>query len=335
MFKGKLMKPILLSFSRVVALLLFLISLLLTSLMTHADDKGLTSERTRQLLTETFDVMQREYIEQQVVADLKRLFLSRFELGIYDELESLDEFARVLGKDLRALTGDNHLSLYTVNPDEKITHVISHQQGKLTYNFGFEQVRYLRGNIGYLKFNKFSPDEQAREAVDAALNFLKHSDGLIIDLRDTVGGSPDLVQYMLSYFLPVKTPLWYVLDSSNEKTAEMAALAGVSHANFRGDLPVWLLTSSQTASAAEIFAGVLQANARAIVVGDTTASAGFYVGVRHITERLAFRISMFKPIITATKTNWERTGIVPDIQTPAIDALDLVVQKQGNTARGL
>ena len=126
--------------------------------MAHADDKGLTSERIRQLLTETFDVMQREYIEQQVVADLKRLFMSRFELGIYDELESLDEFARVLGKDLRALTGDNHLSLYTVNPDEKITHVISHQQGKLTYNFGFEQVRYLRGNIGYLKFNKFSPD---------------------------------------------------------------------------------------------------------------------------------------------------------------------------------
>ena len=80
--------------------------------MAHADDKGLTSERIRQLLTETFDVMQREYIEQQVVDDLKRLFMSRFELGIYDELESLDEFARVLGKDLRALTGDNHL-VYT------------------------------------------------------------------------------------------------------------------------------------------------------------------------------------------------------------------------------
>ncbi|MCP1340242.1 S41 family peptidase [Idiomarina sp. M1R2S28] len=316
------MKTIFLKPCRLIALLLLLISLLSNSEISQADENNLSSEHIRQLMTKTFDVMQDNYIEPEVVPELRELFLNKLELGQHDSLTSLEGFARVLGQDLRAVTGDNHLSLYTVNPDEEITHILTHEEGKLTNNCGFEEVRYLSGNIGYLKFNKFSPEKQAREAVDAAFNFLGQSDGIIIDLRDTVGGSPDLVQYMLSYFLSDETPLWYVLDSANEKTAEISASDTAAHQGFRGDFPVWILTSRNTASASELFAGVLQANSKAVLVGDTTASAGFYVGVRRITDTLAFRISLLKPIITATGNNWERTGIIPDIEVPAMDALD-------------
>lgn len=316
------MKSFLFKSCRLIALLLLLISLLSNSEISQADENNLPPEQVRQLMTKTFDVMQDNYIEPNVVPELRALFLNKLELGQYDSLTSLEDFAHVLGQDLRAVTGDSHLSLYTVNPDEEITHILAHEEGKLTNNYGFEEVRYLSGNIGYLKFNKFSPDKQARDAVDASFNFLEQSDGIIIDLRDTVGGSPDLVQYMLSYFLPDETPLWYVLNSKSEKTAEISASNTAAHHSFRGDFPVWILTSRNTASASEIFAGVLQANSKAVLVGDTTASAGFYVGVRRITDTLAFRISLFKPIITATERNWERTGIIPDVDVPAMDALE-------------
>lgn len=327
------MKTILLKPCRLIVLLLLLISLLSNSELSRADENNLSPEHIRQLMTKTFDIMQDNYVEPEVVPELKQLFLNKLELGQYDSLTSLDDFAHVLGEDLRAVTGDNHLSLYTVNPNEEITHILTHKEGKLTNNYGFEEVRYLSGNIGYLKFNKFSPDKQARDVVDAAFNFLEQSDGIIIDLRDTVGGSPDLVQYMLSYFLSDETPLWYVLNSKSEKTAEISASNTAAHQGFRGDFPIWILTSRNTASASEIFAGVLQANSKAVLVGETTASAGFYVGVRRITDMLAFRISLFKPIITATGNNWERTGIIPDIEAPAMDALDRAHELSAKTIR--
>lgn len=315
--KNKLMKQ-----GKLVSLLLLLTALLSTSPFTESAEMPLPREQVRQLIAQTFDVMGENYIEPDAVPQLKQLFLNKLELGQYDSLRSLDHFAEAVGRDLRAVTGDNHLSLYTVNPNEKITHILTHKEGKLTNNYGFEEVRYLSGNIGYLKFNKFSPDKRARATVDAAFKFLAQSDSIIIDLRDTVGGSPDLVRYMLSYFLPNKTPLWYVLNSENEKTKEVSATDTAKHHRFHGDFPVWVLTSHNTASASEIFAGVLQANSKATVVGDITASAGFYVGVRRITDKLAFRISLFKPVITVTQKNWERTGIIPDSEVPAIDAFD-------------
>lgn len=90
--------------------------------------------------------------------------------------------------------------------------------------------------------------------------------------------------------------------------------------------PVWVLTGRNTASAAELFAGVLQATGRARLVGEQTAGAGYYPGVRNITDTLVFRISLLKPVIAATGENREKTGLTPDIGATSSDALDQVIQ---------
>jgi C-terminal processing protease CtpA/Prc len=212
--------------------------------------------------------------------------------------------------------------LYVVEPDEEITHVLTHQQGKLTYNYAFEEIKYLHGNIGYLKFNKFHPSPEAFEVVDAAFAFLKLSDGLILDMRDTIGGSPLLAQYMLSHFLPKGASLWEVLDAEDNIIDMVSVIDTVSHQAFLEDFPVWILTSHNTASASELFAGIMQANSKAIIVGDVTAGAGYYAGVRQITDDLVFRISLSKPVISVNKKNWEKSGIEPDVNVPSLDAFD-------------
>ena len=303
------------------------------TLQAQASEQALTKETVRDLINKTFIVMQDNYIEPDVVQNLKAIILNRLELNKYSNLESLADYASVVGGDIRKISGDNHLSLYTVDSSEKITHILSHKKGKLTYNYAFEEVRYLDGNIGYLKFNKFDPDESATDVVDAAFEFLKNSDGMIIDLRDTVGGSPLLAQFILGYFFPPNTPLWEVVDHENKKMNAVIAMEHAGHKKFQADYPVWLLTSRNSASATEIFIGVMQANKKAIVVGSTTAGAGFYVGVRQITPELVFRISLSKPVISANQMNWEKTGIKPDIEVPAMDAMSYAIKAISETLR--
>ncbi|WP_156824174.1 S41 family peptidase [Salinimonas chungwhensis] len=207
-----------------------------------------------------------------------------------------------------------------------MTHILKELPGRLTYNRAFETVSYLYGNIGYLKFNKFHSADDAIRVADNAFLFLQNSDGLIIDMRDTVGGSPYLAQHMLSYFIETDTALWSVITRETKKFHTVKALNTPAHHRFREHYPVWILTSRQTASASELFAGVLQARGKATLVGEQTAGAGFYVGVRKITDRLVFRISLSKPVLAVTGANWEKIGLTPDITAERVDALDVAHQ---------
>jgi C-terminal processing protease CtpA/Prc len=158
------------------------------------------------------------------------------------------------------------------------------------------------------------------------LVFLRNSDALILDMRDTVGGSPELAQYILSYFIEPNIPLWRIEARDSELQSNFASLNTAKHRHFLDNFPVWVLTSNHTASASEIFIGVLQAQQKATVVGDITAGAGFYVGVRSITDELTFRISLAKPVIAVSNINWEKTGLQPDIRVISMDALDTALQ---------
>lgn len=307
---------------RPAVLFLLLLAAISTAATVHATQKTLSQNEVGVLIEQTFNIMDSHYIDADIVNKLRTVIHNRLQLGAYKDVTELEEFADVVGGDIRSISGDKHLSLFTVHPNEEVTHILSHSEGKLTYNYAFEEVRYLDGNIGYLKFNKFHPDENARGVFEAAFQFLKQSDGLIIDLRDTIGGSPYLVKYMLSHFFAEGTPLWEVRDR-NDKVLDAVVVDDEFAIDSRyGDKPVWILTSYDTASASELFAGVMQANDKAVLVGDVTAGAGYYVGVRNITGELVFRISLSKPVISVSQKNWEKTGLEPDVEVPQMDAFN-------------
>ena len=278
-----------------------------------------------ELIEQTLAVFEENYIDTKAITRVTELIRLQHENGKYRAISTLSEFADVVGNDLKFFADDLHLSLKVKRADEPVTHILSEQQGKLTYNRAFETVSYLHGNTGYLKFNKFYSADDARDVADAAFAFLKNSDGLIIDMRDTVGGSPYLAQHMLSYFVSPKTPLWSVRGRDQSVSQRATALASPEHTRFQSDYPVWILTSQQTASASELFAGVMQTQGKAVLVGEQTAGAGFYVGARKVTEKLIFRISLSKPILAVTNTNWEKSGLTPDVATERVDALDVAI----------
>ncbi|WP_286340968.1 S41 family peptidase [Ferrimonas sp. YFM] len=302
------------------ALILFLMLLFCLPAFASSTQK-LSADAIDPLISQTLTVMREHYLNPDRVDDIESFLKARRNAGHYDQIATLDQFAQTLGQEIRRITGDAHVSLYVKQPQVQASHILSHPPGKLTHNYAFEQVSYLAGNIGYLKFNKFHPNPNAKEVADQALGFLSRADALIIDMRDTVGGSPDLARYLLSHFFKEGTELWRLygrdLELLNVVNAEPVQLS-----RFQEKVPIVLLTSDDTASASELFASTMQAGGRAIVIGDTTGGAGYYAGVREVTDRLVLRLSLMKPVISANGLNWEGTGVTPDIKVPAMDAQD-------------
>src|SRR5207244_1573285 len=66
-------------------------------------------------------------------------------------------------------------------------------------NFGFPRVEILTGNVGYLQVLQFVTPELASDALGTALQSLANADALILDLRGSSGGSPDMVALICSY----------------------------------------------------------------------------------------------------------------------------------------
>ena len=95
--------------------------------------------------------------------------------------------------------------------------------------------------------------------------------------------------------------------------------------NF-GEADVYVLTSSRTFSGGEGFAYDLQAAQRATVVGEVTAGGAHAQRSERIDERFDVAMPWARVVNPITKSNWEGTGVQPDVAVAANDALAVTLQ---------
>src|SRR5262249_43679751 len=84
---------------------------------------------------------------------------------------------------------------------------------------------------------------------------------------------------------------------------------------------VYVLTSSRTFSGAEEFAYNLQSQKRATIVGETTGGGAHPVRGFRVSDHVGVGVPFARSINPVTKTNWEGTGVKPDVAVPADQAL--------------
>jgi C-terminal processing protease CtpA/Prc len=87
------------------------------------------------------------------------------------------------------------------------------------------------------------------------------------------------------------------------------------------DKPAYVLTSSATFSAAEAFSYDLRMLNRVTLVGETTSGRGHMGSPHQIDEHFTIRVPGIKVINPVSKTNWEGTGVAPDVRVNSADAL--------------
>ena len=105
------------------------------------------------------------------------------------------------------------------------------------------------------------------------------------------------------------------------ETSQFWTHAKVAGKRFGAKKPIYVLTSNRTYSGGEALAYDLQSLRRAVIVGETTGGGAHPIELHPLNDGFAIWVPWGRPINPVTKTNWEGTGVVPDVKVPAPDAL--------------
>ena len=150
---------------------------------------------------------------------------------------------------------------------------------------------------------------------------------LIIDLRRNHGGSPHGVVFWCSYFFAAGgTHLNDILHAGTGETRQFWSMAYVPGSRYL-DRPVYLLSSAETFSGGEDFCYSMQAQGRAEVIGETTGGGAHPTRTIPISATIAISVPFARSVNPVTGTNWQGTGVVPDIAVPAASACDVAHRK--------
>ncbi|PWK14488.1 S41 family peptidase [Tumebacillus permanentifrigoris] len=263
------------------------------------------------------------YVFPQVGAAMAEAVRRKWLAGGYRHVESAVGLAEQLTDDLRNISRDLHVKVFY--SEELIAHDDGEQlpywQGAEAVNFGFAKVERLTGNVGYLKLDAFLPPERAGETLGGALAFLAHTEAMILDLRENRGGEPGMVQLLCSYFLAAQPVLLNTIYARETDTTRQFWSLPVLPGRRYLDKPVYILTSRMTFSAAEEFSYNLQHLQRATLVGEVTRGGANPGKVFRLQDHFRVFIPTQRSINPITQSNWEGTGVTPDVQLPAAEAL--------------
>lgn len=275
------------------------------------------------------------YVFPEKAKQMGDTVLARQKRGEYDAVTNGAAFASMLTEDLRSVSHDRHLRVnfsprrLPEGPSAPTPEMVARMRRQMEQiNCGFVKVEQLDGNVGYVKFNMFADPDICGPTATAAMNFVANSDALIIDLRDNGGGSPKMVAFVCSYLFSQRTHLNDLWTRRTNSTEEFWT-TDVPGKKFGDNKPVYVLTSNRTFSGAEEFTYNLKNLKRAKIIGETTGGGAHPVNGQRIDEHFIIGVPFARAINPISKTNWEGTGVEPDVKVPANEALSTAQKLAG------
>lgn len=260
------------------------------------------------------------YVFPEIAKKMELDLLERTKRREYDTITSAAFFSNLLTRQLQDVSHDKHLRVrYSAQPrpvaesiDTALQMEMMKKFGEMQ-NFGFHKLERLPGNIGYIDLRGFMQASLASETAVAAMNFLANTEALIIDLRQNGGGDPAMVALLSSYlFGPEPVHLNSLYDRQSDMTHQWWTLPYVPGKRYLGK-DVYVLTSDYTFSAAEEFSYNLKNLKRATIIGETTGGGAHPGGVVPLGEHFRIFVPSGRAINPISGTNWEGTGVQPDV----------------------
>ncbi|MGH3179704.1 MAG: S41 family peptidase, partial [Streptosporangiaceae bacterium] len=296
------------------------------------DDGSLAAEQMsgREIVTTALSLLRANYVFPELAEQAATAVEARLAAGEYDHLDEIT-LTELVTRHVREVCADKHLGLRVgggpppgparrPEPEEPKDHetrrLAMRRMGRLD-NFGIRQVERLDGNVGYLDVRRVAVPANAGPAIGAAMELVAGTYALIIDLRHNGGGAPEGVVFWCSYLLDERpTHLNDIFHADTGETRQFWALPYVPGTRYL-DRPVYVLTSGHTFSGGEDFAYTLQALGRATVVGETTGGGAHPTRGFPISAAVHIGIPFARSVNPVTGTNWQGTGVVPDVPADA------------------
>ena len=324
------------------------------------DDGSLAAEQMsgREIVTTALSLLRANYVFPELAEQAAAAVEARLTAGEYDHLDEIT-LTELVTRHLQEVCEDKHLALRLgggpppgrgpeperapepgrdpepgARPepgrreprDHEARRLAMRQKGRLD-NFGIRRVERLDGNVGYLDVRRVAVPANAGPAIAAAMELVAGTYALIIDLRHNHGGSPEGVVFWCSYLFDERpTHLNDIFHADTGETRQFWALPYVPGTRYT-DRPVYVLTSSHTFSGGEDFCYTLQALGRAQVIGETTGGGAHPTRPFPISAAVHIAIPFARSVNPVTGTNWQGTGVVPDVAVPEAQAYDVAYAK--------
>jgi hypothetical protein len=332
--------------------------------ITMADDGSLADEQMsgREIVTTALSLLRANYVFPEVAEQAATSVEARLAAGEYDDLDEIT-LTELLTSHLQEVTRDKHLRLRlgggpgpgpggpgpgpgpgpggpgpgpgpglrrgpdgTEPENHEARRLAMRQMGRLD-NFGIRRVERLDGNVGYLDLRRVAMAANAGPAIAGAMELVAGTYALIIDLRHNGGGAPDGVALWCSYLLTEKpTHLNDIFHADTGETHQFWTLPYVPGTRYV-EQPVYVLTGSHTFSGGEELCYNLQALGRAELIGETTGGGAHPTRGFPISRAVHIGIPFARSINPVTGTNWEGTGVIPDVAVPEAEAYDVAYGK--------
>jgi hypothetical protein len=321
---------------------LFIILALLccSSLCSSGKRQGLRKEEIRAAVVKISDLIKSNYVFEERGNKIASHLTEEHRQGKFDSVKSWTEFASLCTKILHGGSNDGHLY---VRHDAKTVKALStapeqeaasgaenpffHSKEARERNFGFQEVKVLKGNIGYIKLTEINISEKSLPTMFAAVEFVANTKALVLDLRENGGGGSEVGPVLESIFLPKNVVLLEFKSRAGQVTTTKT-VPWLTHKRY--DKPLYIIINKKTASAAEALAFALQANKRATVVGQRSSGAANMNSWYVVNDAVFVSVSTGAPTLPGTETSWERSGIQPDYSVAEGNEIASILHKLGS-----
>lgn len=314
-------------------LLVFSLCLLASTSSMASQPNGSLSKAQVESLTESISqALKKDYIFPNVASKVAAVLKSNVESSVYDKYQDPLALSERLTKDIRSINNDNHLNVvYTPQsggmrmvmrggPNAAASPKMLKRLARS--NFGFDSIDILEGNIGYINLTSFVSPTYAGDTASAAMQYLYNTDAIIFDLRENRGGSGEMYQLLASYLFNegplLLNEIYWPGENRRYQTWTLPHLPGKRMPNK----DIYILTSSHTASAAEVFSYTLKHHNRATVIGEVTIGVANPISPTKINNEFTVWMSKAESKHPITQTNWEGKGVIPHVQTTKSNALN-------------
>jgi carboxyl-terminal processing protease len=174
--------------------------------------------------------------------------------------------------------------------------------------------RILESGAAYVRLSQFT-DGTAADLVEVIEALRQQAGGplpgLVLDLRNNPGGVLDAAMEVADAFLDQGLIL-----SADGRAEEARFLVEASPGDLLSGAPLSVLVNRGSASGAEIVAGALQDNGRAVIVGETTFGKGSVQSIVPLSDGRAIKLTTSR-YFTPSGRSIQGTGIQPDVRIAA------------------
>lgn len=286
---------------------------------------ALDSAVQAEIIQSLSDKLKSYYVFPETAAEICERLQEHMDAGDYNGIRDGEQFAAALTAHLQEVNQDKHLGVkfypHPLPGQEAAMHdnqewVAEWRIVAQNENYGLYKAERLPGNVGYLDIRAFSRTAWAGDTAAAAMIFLVNTSALIVDLRKCRGGDPDMVALISTYlFGEERVHLNSLYWRESDVTEQYWTLPYVPGKRY-GDKPVYVLTSKETFSGGEEFAYNLKTRQRGTLVGETTGGGAHPGAIYRLHPHFDAFIPNGRAINPVSGTNWEGTGVAPDVPVP-------------------